>query len=423
MDNTQKRARDLLDILVFLFSLISGSQTYNLNNELDLHAAIFNSTYDRNVRPGFNRDIPLQIDCGFILKSVKELDESLGKFSVTGALGLYWTDDRLIWNPQHYGGNLDSIIVPQKKIWVPFLMNMHDYGEVKYTGHEELSLRINSSGSVSWSIPNLYESTCHFDFSNYPFDSQTCTLPFYVTLYRPPEVLFFISNKTANMLIYSPNGLWNVTKTQIYTTTNALGFQEVRVSVSLKRRSAYYISSLILPIFSLSFLQLFVFLMPPESGERVGFSVTVLLAVAVYLTLIQDKLPEASEPSVAYLSYKLLVDFIIGIFIVVGVIMGLRFYHREEEKPISKFFQMFHRIMLSNACWSSQFRRKVTDAKIVSVEDDTVKKVFAEDVTVNTTINALTWKDIGMAMDRFCLILTGLSMTTCNFVYFLVIAL
>ncbi|XP_061178313.1 acetylcholine receptor subunit beta-like [Saccostrea echinata] len=412
MEDRQKSA----DILIFLFCLVPLSLTYNIYNEMDLNTAIFNSTYDRNIRPGLNRNIPLQIDCTFVLKSLKELDGSLSKFSITGALGVFWIDDRLTWNPQHYGGNLYSIIVPQKKIWVPFLLNMHDYGEVKYTGHKELTLRVDSNGLVSWFIPNLYESTCDFDLSKYPFDSQTCFLPFYVTGFSPSELLFNISetNKKANMSIYSENGLWAVTETHIYTTTNALEFQEVQISVSMKRRSAYYISSLILPICFLSFLQLFVFLMPPESGERVGFAVTVLLAVAVYLTLIQDKLPEASEPSVAYLSYKLLIDFIIGMFIVVGVIMGLRFHHREEEKVIPRGLQLFHRLMFPQTCWSSLFGRKW------SVADD--KKASGEDVSVNTDNSTMTWKDIGKATDRFCLILSGLSFVLCNFLYFIVVA-
>ncbi|XP_062580295.1 neuronal acetylcholine receptor subunit beta-4-like [Saccostrea cucullata] len=283
---------------------------------------------------------------------------------------------------------------------------MHAFGEVKYTGHEELTVRVESNGAVSWSIPNLYESTCQFDLSNYPFDSQTCTVPFYVTLFRPSEIFFNISRNIANMLIYSPNGLWDVTETQIYTTINAIQFQEVRLTVSMKRRSAYYISSLILPICFLSFLQLFVFMMPHESGERVGFAVTVLLAVAVYLTLVQDKLPEDSQPSVAYLSYKLLVDFIIGIFNVVGVIMGLRFYHREEV-DVSKLSQLFYRVMFRQS-----YRRKVRD----------VEKLSAEDVTGINTTYALTWKDIGMAIDRFCFILSGLSLALCNLVYFIVVA-
>jgi hypothetical protein len=43
------------------------------------------------------------------------------------------------------------------------------------------------------------------------------------------------------------------------------------------------------------------FKLPPESGERMGYSLTTLLAYAVYLTLMSEHLPAVSL-DIAYLS-------------------------------------------------------------------------------------------------------------------------
>jgi hypothetical protein len=37
-------------------------------------------------------------------------------------------------------------------------------------------------------------------------------------------------------------------------------------------------------------------LLPPESGESVGYSITVLLSIVVFLTITSNSLPGTSEP-------------------------------------------------------------------------------------------------------------------------------
>ncbi|XP_062614304.1 acetylcholine receptor subunit beta-type unc-29-like [Saccostrea cucullata] len=395
-------------IVVFLACISSLTKAYTLKEELNLHAAIFNSTYDTNVRPGENRSIPLQINVTFYFKSIKEVDESISKFSITGALGVMWKDDRLTWEPSNYGEDLYTTIVPQKKIWMPFLVNINAYNELTEIGSSNMDLRIENNGAITWVTPNIFESTCDADMSYYPFDSQTCTLRFYIPGFMPSEITFTIPENSINMHEYSKNSLWDVTNTRMHTALNILQFQEVRMSVTMKRRPVYYVSSLILPVAFLSFLQLFVFLMPPDSGERVGFATTVLLAIAVYLTLVQDKLPEGSEPSVSYLSYKLLGDFMIGVFMVIGVIIGLRFYHREHEQRIPEYLKTLYRISFCDL--SCRYLKK---HKVNTDEKETMEEMK------NT--GPLTWQDIGKATDRLCLFMFGFGLMNCNIVYLIVI--
>lgn len=366
------------------------SWNYYLTDELRLQSAIFKSTYDRDIQPGLFRNFPFNIYSYFVLRDIRELDEFLGKFSLTGALVVSWYDDRMVWDPKNYGGDLEYITVPQKKIWVPYLINMQDYSQQGHTGHKELSIGVTSSGRVEWIVPNLYESICDLDLSKYPFDSQTCLFSFFAI--GRFDLFFIASQEKADMSIFCENGLWEVTDTNLSTSFNKFRFHELRLSITVKRRSEFYLYSLILPIGTLSFLQLFVFHMPPKSGERIGFTVTVLLAIAVYMTLVQEKLLEASQPGVASLSYKLLGDFVIGSFIVIGVIMGLHYYHREEERTMSMSLQLFHRIMFPLTLLRRQ--QKIKDNEMVSPED----------ITVNTANNVLTWKDIGMALDLLWLI-------------------
>ena len=408
----------VLNLFIFL-NVWSPSQMYTFSDEVSLQTMIFPASYDRYIRPGENRSTPLQVNVTFYFKSIKEFDESISKFSITGALSVDWVDHRLTWDPNTYGGDLYSIVVPQKKVWVPFLVNMLMYDAIAEIGHNDMNLRIENDGLVSWVVPNLFESTCDADLSYYPFDTQTCILRFYLPGFTPLEVLFKTPKQTMDMSEYSDNALWQVTETKLHTTTNNLQLQEVVMSVKMKRRPVYYISSLILPVAFLSFLQLVVFWMPPECGERVGFATTVLLAVAVYLTLIQEKLPEGSEPSVSFLSYKLLGDFMVGVLITVGVVVGLRFYNREEDKAIPNYLKRFHKIVVGKSFCECKKKQK----KVSFEDSETFRNTQAvNELKDNLVSENLTWRDIGIATDRFCLVMFGFVLLNCNVVYIIVIA-
>lgn len=412
--NIKDIMRQLLKVILFV-AVLTLCHSYNFSDEQSLHVAIFPATYDRNLRPGENRSVPLQVNVTFYFKSIKEFDESVSKFSITGALGVSWFDHRLTWDPATYGGDLWETVIPQKKVWIPFLVNMLMYDAISEIGHIDMNLRLASNGLISWVVPNLFESTCDPDLSYYPFDTQTCILRFYIPGFLQTEINLMAPRGTMDMAEYSKNSLWDVTETKIYTTTNNLKLQEAVMSVTMKRRPVYYISSLLLPVAFLSFLQLMAFLMPPECGERVGFGTTVLLAVAVYLTLIQDKLPEGSEPSVAYLSYKLLGDFMVGVLMTVGIIVALRFYNREDTIEIPNYLKTFHKIVLGPRICGCKKKHKVedNDTKIPEVVNDSKHDAFSAN---------LTWRDIGLATDRFCLIMFGFVLLNCNVVYIIVIA-
>ena len=51
----------------------------------------------------------------------------------------------------------------------------------------------------------------------------------------------------------------------------------------LRRKPLYYVNSIIAPCIIQMVIILFTFFLPPESGERIGVVITVLLVFAVYL--------------------------------------------------------------------------------------------------------------------------------------------
>ncbi|XP_046576222.1 acetylcholine receptor subunit delta-like [Haliotis rubra] len=72
-----------------------------------------------------------------------------------------------------------------------------------------------------------------------------------------------------------------------------------------KRKYLYYVITNILPVMLLSVLNLGVFLLPPETGEKVSLCISIVLSYAVYMSAISGRLPEVSDTVTAVLGAKI----------------------------------------------------------------------------------------------------------------------
>lgn len=81
----------------------------------------------------------------------------------------------------------------------------------------------------------------------------------------------------------------------------------------------------------MGFVHMLVFFLPDDSGERVGFSVTVLLSLAVYQSMLSEALPKASVPQIPIISIKVFADLLISFIIQMCVIFSQYLYIKEQR--------------------------------------------------------------------------------------------
>uniref|UniRef100_A0A8W8M8T8 Neuronal acetylcholine receptor subunit alpha-6 n=1 Tax=Magallana gigas TaxID=29159 RepID=A0A8W8M8T8_MAGGI len=334
--------------------------------------------YNKDIRPGLDRGTPITINLIFFLYSINDFDLNTGKFSITAIFSLRWQDERLSWDPASYN-QTDYIAIPQYRLWLPNLLNINPYDDITELRKAELAIGVKNSGECSWFALNTFDVVCDADVTKYPFDSQTCSLKFYIWGYRSNELKAMFLTPKVQFSLFSENGIWEVTDSATYIDIDVNNFETLVIKFDLKRRAPYYIVSLILPIISVSFLIGFVFLLPAESGERVGFSTTSLLSVIVYLTIIQDILPESSEPNVSTLGYILVTYVIIGSIVVIEVIISLWIQSQPSHKPIPKC------ILRMILC--SQKKRKNNNVERFDTKQESDFYDMKDDVT---------WFDIGV---------------------------
>ena len=97
------------------------------------------------------------------------------------------------------------------------------------------------------------------------------------------------------------HGEWEVTRTDVTSsviseTRNGVTRTHSQLDfwVYLKRRDQFYNTNIMLPMVLSSVLVMLVFTVPVESGEKLSYILTVLLTIAVFLTIIGDTLPAIS---------------------------------------------------------------------------------------------------------------------------------
>ena len=144
-------------------------------------------------------------------------------------------------------------------------------------------------------------TACAIDARYFPFDRQECDLRFASWVYDKTRMdLVLRKFRTAN-LMYVENGVWDVSITATVVTEtydDFVGeFPEIIFTRRLTRRPAYYIITVITPCFMLSLINLMVFVLPTESGEKVSLGITNVLALVLFQQLIGESIPPVSDKS------------------------------------------------------------------------------------------------------------------------------
>ena len=309
------------------------------------------SGYRRHFRPVFDQTKRLQMSVYMDLVAIHDFDEVQGKFTTTNIVYLEWTDEFLRWNPADFGG-VQTITMQLANVWYPIILHVNSAEKMEQLTEDWHLLRVNSSGYISYYLGDVFTSSCEVDIANYPWDIQRCEIQFSIIGYHS-EIEFVPSSDKISTGFYDDNGAWDLTD-----TSTSLRYDGTFISFDLylTRKSRFVVINVISPIVLMSFLNVLIFLIPTDSGERISFCLTVLLAIAVLLTVVGDNLPKTSNP-MAWYSYYLLSILIISICITFATILSVHFYYKSEDDPVNHWWQRFV------GCTKCRRRRKVYEKR------------------------------------------------------------
>lgn len=375
-----------------LFILIVGIRAVSVNvTHCKAEEAIFSdimSGYNKHVRPCSNAHDPIKISVIFSLMNINELDELTGKFSVIGFFYISWSDPRLRWDPHNYD-KVRNILLPQNLVWRPAIMLTNSFSRHHGLGNDEMVIHFNSNGHAVWNPGDVIETVCDVDVENFPFDVQTCKMTYVTWGYTITQMSFKMLSDEINLKYFSPHGVWDILDTYAYSQSE-YNLDYVHFVVRLRRRSIFFLVNMLLPVMMLGILNIFVFMIPVAHGDRIAYTLSVHLAIIVFLTLVSENLPQTSKPNISIICYLLLSNVFLSAFIIIFTIIGLRI-HRKSSKDVPKCIK-------SLVCVFRRFGRH---------SDEGSEK------------NDVMWKDAGKCFDRLCIFLfvTAFTLTNASFLF------
>jgi hypothetical protein len=351
----------------------------------------------------------INVSLEFYLVTIANVDEVTGELVTVGSLHVEWNDEAIKWNSGSYGGT-DSINIDESLVWKPSMTFLNPMKtNAVLIGLKGSKIKYYSDGNAYWDIADRYQTTCDFDSRYFPFDKQTCHMKIMTWGYGTDEVLMYPKSTVVNLTYFSENGAWILTSTE--TKFETLATSSVSVfTLHLERRPLFFVVSLFIPIFTMLLLNTLVFILPSDSGERVGYSITCLLALAVFLTIVSDYLPRVSKPMPAVL-YILVTYLVISALICVGTIFILRVHHRKEEEEISTTYKRLYNLLSGFS-----FKKRSRGIKDSNSENDVETKNISVEQSETSPV---TWTKIASCLDRICFISSLASVIIIGAIFFL----
>ena len=440
MDKTTLRFYIVLWWLCNVIKFVHVNFT-SLDDAKALHTHLLKD-YNKYVRPVKDQSMPVDVHLMMTIISLQEFNEVLERFSVAGGFSLYWVDESMVWDENDYN-NITSVFMGYKEMWVPELILTNPSQELDSYGKDWQLIRYDSWGYAYWMPADLIKATCFLDMSYFPFDIQECSMDFYVWGYSSEEVQIKLISDVIDTSFLIEHGSWKLLNASA-KVENVTSTSRVKFTFRLERKSQYVMLTIILPILFLCLLDVLVFVLPTESGERVSYAITVLLSIAVFMTIVSDTLPKKSEP-LPRISYFLMIDLIISSMICLCTILNLHVFHRKNDKPIPKCLRYFYNFLCCNYGNKigddsdekntkhnmNLFSPRGNKQENGSVKNDEIDKSL-KSAYIKTPVHRMnssvslsmekdiTWQDVSRIFD-YILFVVFFILTFTNFIIFLVI--
>uniref|UniRef100_A0A8C3A4F5 5-hydroxytryptamine receptor 3A n=1 Tax=Cyclopterus lumpus TaxID=8103 RepID=A0A8C3A4F5_CYCLU len=186
----------------------------------------------------------------------------------------------VVWDEKECGTT--RVSVPREKLWMPdiFISEFMEEDNSPKTPY----VYLYNTGRVSDDKPIRVVSSCKLDIYTFPFDIQNCSLTFGSYLHIGKPVLTYAEVQESKLL--QNKGEWELVDIEAGQTN---------LEIIVRRRPLLYVVNLLIPSCFLVTVDLFSFLLPPDSMDRSSFKMTLILGYTVFLLIMNNLLPVPGE--------------------------------------------------------------------------------------------------------------------------------
>ncbi|XP_073457419.1 5-hydroxytryptamine receptor 3A-like [Aquarana catesbeiana] len=263
--------------------------------------------YNKGVRPVKNWRKPITVYIKISIYAILGVDEINQLLKSYIWYNQSWVDEFLQWDPTKFD-NLTRISIPTQSIWLPDIMieeavSSKDSPDVPY-------VYVNYHGRVINNIPIHITTACKLDVYYFPFDAVNCSMSFSSWLHTAQDINISFArmpHESHNIInTHVTEGEWDLLEVvRNYKESNEPDriFGEITYNIILKRKPMFYVVNVIFPSAILMIMDTIGFFIPPESGERISFKITLLLGYSVFLVIASETLPAVGAPLIGKVKY------------------------------------------------------------------------------------------------------------------------
>ena len=284
------------------------------------------------------------------LSSIREFEITSGRLVSTGYVTISWQDELLVWNSSDFGG-VSKLNIPEKSYWKPGLVFVKSPGEESLT--DDSSFKPSwamDNGLVNMFVAGDFETICDTDTGYFPFDSHKCDYEIFSTKYDVSEMMLVPSKDKIQLDNLVEHGEWYIRdtgckKSVITDKESSISISALSNVLTIERRPSFVIMHTAGPLVLLQCLNVVACLVPPDSGERVSFAVTVFLSFIFLSGTVLAELPRNSL-RITVLSLELLTVNIISTLSVLWSVYIVRLSRRDERNwKIPSFITRIKKMM------------------------------------------------------------------------------
>ncbi|KAK3738270.1 hypothetical protein RRG08_039680 [Elysia crispata] len=447
----------LLVLYLAQFSAVTARKIREDNkmmvNSRNIHREIINRDYVRSIVPA-RSDGQHRVELKFSLFSLDEVNEKEQKMVTSGRLYLGWETKGSLGDGPSSGTSRLCLLTSrtsgcQISLWPTVSLRIFSWDIIVANsvtkdiqlGFDELPCRVSYTGIVDWRPATRLATSCSIDVTYFPFDvqvrtgayvmsptfllmdrcvchvayfpfdRQTCDIVFETLITTTEEVVINLrEDRAVNLHRYSVDGQWKLTFTRAYNFQTSPSQNGVVFTLYLERLTKFYILALGMPVFLISLTGTLVFALPSPSGEKMGLGMTVLLAYAVHLAVVFEKLPNISVQVSIFAQYLITLMTITCACIMLSVII-LRLYHRPETAIVGPKTKTVIRVLRRVLCLSTTPARLESydiAQNAISPAPQEIRPNSSSRSSMSDEQREMTWQEVASVLDWLLFLVTTL---------------
>uniref|UniRef100_A0A673ZK35 5-hydroxytryptamine (serotonin) receptor 3A n=1 Tax=Salmo trutta TaxID=8032 RepID=A0A673ZK35_SALTR len=295
--------------------------------------------YKKGVRPVRNWRNCTMVAIDLMVYSILSVDEKNQVLTTYIWYSLYqeWTDEFLVWNPEDFD-DVNQMSIPTANVWVPDIL-INEFVDVGKSPDIPY-VYVTHYGLVRNYKPIQVVTACTLNIYNFPFDVQNCSLTFQSWLHTLNDIDLKLMRSAEELKVdksvFMNQGEWELlhvlSKYKRFSLDNIDSYAEMKFNVVIRRRPLFYTVNLLLPSIFLMVMDLVGFYLPPDSGERVSFKITLLLGYSVFLIIVSDTLP-ATAIGTPLIGVYFVVCMALLVISLTETVLIVRLVHKQDLQP------------------------------------------------------------------------------------------